>query len=301
MSSTADQADDVNLDWKVRPGHAEWQRRLFVVIFGHHSDAGRRFDVVLLIAVLASTIAVMLETVGWINKQYKGYLVTLEWCFTIAFTLEYVLRMACLRHKRAYAVSFFGVVDLLAILPTYISLLLPGSQALATVRALRLLRVFRILKLVPLVREGTALRDAIWHSRDKLLVFLLAVTVAVTIMGSLMYFIEGADNGVGTVNPNLDSIPKGIYWAVVTMTTVGYGDIVPQTAFGKFLTVVLIIFGYSLIVIPTGIVSASMGDAPTPAVKPSLPSPPRCPNCDRPAAEPAAPFCAWCGSRRSSA
>ena len=238
----------------LRPGRAGWQRALFHVIFGHKSDAGRWFDVALLVAVLASTIAVMIESVGSIRDSYRSLLYGIEWGFTILFTIEYVLRLACLRRKRAYAVSFFGIVDLLAILPTYLSLVLPGTQALATVRALRLLRVFRILKLVPLVREATALRDGLWQSRSKLAVFLLAVMIAVTIMGSLMHVVEGDEN------PDFGSIPASIYWAVITMTTVGYGDVVPLTPLGKFLSVVLIIFGYSLIVVPTGIVSASMKD-----------------------------------------
>ncbi len=258
----------------LKPGNAGWQRTLFQVIFGHKSAAGRWFDVVLLVAVLASTTAVMFETVESVDARYRTVLVGIEWFFTIVFTIEYVLRLASLRNKRSYALSFFGIVDLLAILPTYLSLFIPGTQALATVRALRLLRVFRILKLVPLVKEATVLKDGLWESRAKLAVFLLAVVVAVTIMGSLMYVVEG--------EPQFSSIPTGIYWAVITMTTVGYGDVVPTTPTGKFLSALLIIFGYSLIVVPTGIVSSSL--RPT-ELRAKAGEAGTCPTCGRPLKE----------------
>jgi voltage-gated potassium channel len=273
------------LDVLLKPGDAEWQRRTFTVIFGHKSSAGRWFDVALLIAVLGSVAAVMAESVDWIRKDFGPVLIGIEWLFTILFTIEYIIRLSCLKHKRAYALSFFGIVDLLAILPTYLSFFLPGSQALVSIRALRLLRVFRILKLVPLVREATVLRDALWQSRAKLAVFLLAVLIAVTIMGSLMHVIEGRRNG------GFQNIPQSIYWAVITMTTVGYGDVVPMTSLGKFLSAVLIIFGYSLIVVPTGIVSSEMRGSLTPG--------PMCGSCNRRRSDRQAVFCPWCGVRVS--
>ncbi len=291
MHKTADGLESLGSMMTLRPGESGWQRELFHVIFGHKSAAGRWFDVALLVAVLGSVVAVMAESVDSIQTNYGPLLVGVEWFFTILFTIEYVLRLACLQRKRAYAGSFFGIVDFLAILPTFLTLI-PGveTQALATIRALRLLRVFRILKLVPLVHEATALRDGLWQSRSKLAVFLLAVLIAVTIMGSLMHVVEGSHN------PDFGSIPASIYWAVITMTTVGYGDVVPLTPFGKFLSAVLIIFGYSLIVVPTGIVSATIKQpdaSPTGSLRVGLP----CPICGGSCIK-EAPLCPWCGTQR---
>lgn len=235
----------------LQAGTRPWQRTLFLIIFGHATPAGRAFDIALLLAIVASTFAVMLESVPSIHETHGTLLYGLEWGFTLLFTIEYVVRLACVRRKLRYATSFFGIVDLLAILPTYASLFVPGAQALATVRALRLLRIFRVLKLVRFVGEAAALKEVIWVSRAKIVVFLLVVSVVVTIVGALMHLIEGRQPG-----SHFASIPQSIYWAIVTMATVGYGDIVPQTAAGKFLAALLIVFGYSLIVVPTGIVTA---------------------------------------------
>ncbi len=268
----------------VRPGPRPWQRRLFIVIFGHHTRAGRWFDVTLLVAILASTLAVMLDSVNSIRERHGPLLYAVEWGFTILFSIEYLLRVACVARRRRYIFSFFGVVDLLAILPTFASLYFTDARALTTVRALRLLRVFRVLKLVRFVGEAAVLRAAIWQSRQKVAVFLLAVFVIVTILGSLMHLVESPSN------PGFTSIPQSIYWAIVTMATVGYGDVVPQTPMGKFLSAMLIVIGYSLIVVPTGIVSSELsGDKQR-----QSPAPP-CPTCSHQPLDPAARYCDRCG------
>ena len=265
------------------------QRRMFAVIFRHDTKPGRWFDVALLIAIVASTGAVMLESVAGIRERHGWLLFSIEWGFTILFTIEYVLRLYCVRERLRYATSFFGVVDLLAVLPTYLSLFLPGAQALATVRALRLLRIFRVLKLVQFVGEAAALKEVLWISRAKIIVFLLVVTVVVTIVGALMHLIEGRQ-------PDSDfaSIPQSIYWAIVTMATVGYGDIVPVTPAGKFLSAVLIVFGYSLIVVPTGIVTAEWQEQRG-KVLPGGTAGPTCPRCGLEDLDDDSRFCKRCG------
>ena len=267
-----------------RPPATPWRRRLYVVIFRHGTRGGRAFDLALLVAILASVAVVMLETVPSIAARHGRLLYGLEWGFTILFTIEYAVRLAAVRRKRQYTLSFFGVVDLLSILPTYLSLLLPGTQGLATIRALRLLRVFRVLKLTRFIGEAEALRGALWQSRQKIVVFLMAVLIVVTIIGSLMYVVEGPTNA------GFRSIPSSIYWAIVTMATVGYGDIVPLTPLGKALSAVLIVFGYSLIVVPTGIISAEVGRGTTAAGR-------RCPSCGATGHDADAAYCKACGGR----
>jgi voltage-gated potassium channel len=263
------------------------QRWLFKIIFGHHSSAGRAFDIVLLFAILASVVAVSLETVEPIAERYGRLLRGIEWAFTILFTIEYVVRLYCVREPARYARSFFGIVDLLAIIPTYLTLFaIPGVQSLLVVRGLRLLRVFRILKLVHLMREGAQLRRAIWESRDKIVVFLSVVMVIVTIVGAAMYLIESP------VNDRFSSIPQSVYWAIVTMTTVGYGDVVPITALGKLLSATLIITGYALIVVPTGFVTATMIERKTASIVGTTTA---CRECGRAGHTPDATFCKYCG------
>jgi len=268
----------------LRPGTRRWQKRIFHVIFGHNTRAGFAFDVVLLVAILVSTLAVMLETVEAIDRKFHGYLIVLEWAATVLFTIEYLLRIVCLRNPRRYVFSFFGLVDLVSIVPTYLSLLIRDAQGLATVRALRLLRVFRILKLARFIREGRALRQAIWEARAKLVVFLLLVAIVATIIGSAMYLVEGETNP-----QQFGNIPQCIYWAIITLATVGYGDAYPITATGKFLTSILVIFGYSMIVVPTGIVSAEL--ARDPLRQTTL----RCRHCGKAKHDADASFCKWCG------
>ena len=229
-----------------------WRRRAYQIIFEHDTRAGRIFDQVLLALILLSVLAVMLETVPAMGQRNRTWLRQAEYVFTIVFTVEYALRLAAVENQKRYALSFFGIVDLIAILPTYISLFLPGAQSLLVIRGLRLLRMFRVLKLAHMAGEGHALAGSLWASRRKIVVFLVAVSVSVTIMGAAMYLIEGR------LNPAFRSIPDGMYWAIVTMATVGYGDAVPTTAAGKAIAAVIILFGYSLIVVPTGIVSAEI-------------------------------------------
>lgn len=274
---------------RLLPGDAAWQRVAFRIIFGHHTTGGLVFDAILLALIGASTIAVMLETVESIDNQFHGYLYAVEWLATILFSIEYVVRIACLKTKRKYAWSFFGVVDLVAILPTYLSLFLMDAQTLAVVRALRLLRIFRIFKLARFIREGAELRASLWAARAKITVFLLTVLIVVTIIGSAMYLVEGRVN-----HEQFGNIPDCIYWAIVTVATVGYGDIAPVTPVGKFLTAILIIFGYSLIVVPTGIITAEMGNRKK-GVDGDL-AQRHCGDCGHEEPDPAAHFCKYCGA-----
>lgn len=241
----------------MRSGDAElapdggWRRRGYVVIFEHDTPAGRVFDLVLLIAIALSVAVVMLESVAEVRHRYGAALYAAEWCFTVLFTVEYTLRLLCVRRPLRYARSFFGVVDLLAIVPTYLSLFVTGAQSLIIIRALRLLRVFRILKLPQYLGQASLLMAALRGSRPKITVFLFSVLMIVLIVGSLMYLVEGPENG-------FTSIPAGVYWAVVTLTTVGYGDIAPQTTLGRVLAVAVMLTGYGIIAVPTGIVTAEM-------------------------------------------
>jgi voltage-gated potassium channel len=238
-----DRADDRGL--------APWRHRIHEIIFEADTSLGRAFDLVLIVAIILSVVAVMLDSVGSIHDRFAGPLLAVEWLFTVLFTIEYVLRLSCVRKPWRYALSFYGIVDLLAILPTYISIMFPGAQALLAIRSLRLMRVFRVFKLGRFLSESDAFRLAIWRSRAKLTVFLTFVTFVVVIMGTAMHVIEG--NLPGTP---YRSIPESVYWAIITMTTVGFGDITPQTALGKALTAVTVLIGYSMIIVPTSIVTA---------------------------------------------
>lgn len=231
-----------------------WRSRLHEIIFEADTPSGKAFDVVLMWAILLSVIAVMLESVPQIGQPYQRVLRIIEWAFTILFTLEYLLRLLTVRVAWRYAFSFYGLVDLLAIIPTYLSLALAGSHYFLVIRILRLLRVFRVFKLVRYTSEAQILLTALRASRPKITVFLGAVLSMVVVIGSLMYMIEGEENG-------FTSIPKGIYWAIVTLTTVGYGDITPHTAFGQFVSAIVMIIGYGIIAVPTGIVSAELAQA----------------------------------------
>ncbi len=236
-----------------RGSSPRWQRRLHEVIFEADTPAGRRFDLLVLAAILISVAAVCLESVRSLRDAYGAELRALEWVVTVAFTIEYGLRLMAVRRPWVYARSFYGVVDLLAILPTYLSLFVAGTQSLLVVRALRLLRIFRILKLTHFVGEARLLRAALAASSRKITVFLGTVLTCVLIAGALMYLIEGEANG-------FTSIPKSVYWAIVTMTTVGYGDIAPQTIAGQVLASLLMVVGYGVIAVPTGIVTVAMHD-----------------------------------------
>ncbi len=231
-----------------------WRRKLHEIIFEADTPKGKWFDIILIVSIALSVLAVMLDSVQAIKATYGKWLFYAEWIFTVLFTLEYILRMLSVTRPRLYATSFFGVVDLLAILPTYISLFHPGGQYLLVIRLLRILRVFRVLKLVQYVSESRVLMLALRASRRKITIFIFTVLTLVTILGSFMYLIEGEKNG-------FTSIPKSIYWAIVTLTTVGYGDITPQTVPGQFVSVIIMILGFGIIAVPTGIVTVEMSQA----------------------------------------
>ena len=267
------------------PQRAGWLERVRVVIFEADTPAGKAFDVALLLAILSSVVAVMLESVASIRARHGLALDVAEWVFTLLFTLEYLLRLICVPVPWRYARSFFGVVDLLAILPSYLSLLLPGAESLLVIRGLRLLRIFRVFKLGRFLGEAGVLRRAIADSRHKVIVFLGAIAVLVTILGTAMYLIEGGENG-------FTSIPVAVYWAVVTMTTVGYGDIAPQTVAGKTLATIVMILGYSIIAVPTGIVTAELVES----VSRRRPSTRVCASCLAEGHDEDARFCKSCGA-----
>jgi len=228
------------------------QEKLHEIIFEADTPEGRWFDIILMVAIIASVVIVMLETVKELNDKYHTLFVTIEWFLTILFTIEYVLRLYCVRSKLRYATSFFGVIDLVSIIPTYISLFLAGTQYFLVIRALRLLRVFRVLKLGNYLKESRVIVESMKASRNKIFVFLFFVVIMVIIIGSVMYLIEGGENS------DFTSIPRSVYWAIVTLTTVGYGDISPQTDLGQFLSAIVMILGYAVIAVPTGIVSAEL-------------------------------------------
>ena len=233
---------------------ARWRVLLHQIIFEAETPVGKAFDILLIGSILFSVAAVMADSVAAISERLGATLYLVEWVFTLLFSLEYVLRLVAVDRPGAYARSFFGVVDLLAILPTYVSFFVPGSQYLLVIRILRILRIFRILKLIQYVGEARVLLEALRASRRKITVFLYTVLTLVVILGSLMYVLEGRENG-------FTSIPRSIYWAIVTLTTVGYGDISPKTAPGQMLASLVMVIGYAIIAIPTGIVTVELSRA----------------------------------------
>jgi len=265
---------------------APWRARAHEIIFEADTRWGAIFDVGLLLAIIASVACVVLESVGVIREEYETPLVVAEWIFTILFTIEYVLRLLAVRRPLRYVFSFFGIVDLLAILPTYLGLLpfVGNTRSMLVIRALRLLRIFRIFKLARYLSEAEALRRALWASRAKVTVFLAAVLIVVVIMGAAMHVVEGS------VNPAFSSIPASMYWAIVTMTTVGYGDITPITVVGKMLAAMIMVLGYSFIIIPTGIISAELAHSIIKPVSTQV-----CQHCAREGRDANATFCKFCG------
>lgn len=230
------------------------KERLYRIVFEADSRAGRLFDVILLWLIVISVVLVFLDSVPEYNKNYRQFFIISEWTITIFFTLEYILRIVISARPLKYVFSFWGFVDLLAILPTYLSLVLVNSHYLLVIRIFRLLRVFRVLKLVRFIKESEILFSALKASTHKIGVFLLTVTSVVVTMGTIMYVVEGGKNG-------FESIPHSIYWAVVTVTTVGYGDIIPQTPLGKFVSSIAMIIGFAIIAVPTGIITVEMTKA----------------------------------------
>ena len=229
--------------------HRHWRAAVHEIIYGTHTPAGRLFDVLLLILILFSILIVMLESVKEYDLKYHSFFYITEWIITILFTIEYILRIICVKQPKKYIFSFYGIIDLMSTIPMYLSFFFAGSQYFAAFRALRLLRVFRILKLVRFLGESNNLIKAISASKTKIFVFVFSVLVISIILGTVMYLVEGPENG-------FNSIPHSIYWTIVTLTTVGYGDISPQTPLGMFIATIIMIIGYGVIAVPTGIVSA---------------------------------------------
>jgi voltage-gated potassium channel len=254
------------------------------VIFGTDTRAGRNFDLALIALIVASVVAVMLDSIDAMHARYGALLRTAEWLFTITFTLEYAARLYCSPNRWRYARSFYGVVDLCSILPTYVALIAPGASLLLVIRLLRVLRIFRVLKLFQYVGDANVLLRALVQARRKILIFLFTVLVAITIFGSLMYIIEGPEHG-------FTSIPKSIYWAIVTVTTVGYGDITPQTMFGQFVGSIAMLTGYAIVAVPTGIVSSELIYEMQKG-KLSI----RCSNCEGSGHDHDAQHCKYCGA-----
>ncbi|MCF8160556.1 MAG: ion transporter [Polaromonas sp.] len=264
-----------------------WRLKLYTIIFEADTRAGRRFDQVLIAVILASVAVVMADSVHHISERFHGWLTLAEWFFTLVFTLEYLARLACVRHPWRYVLSFYGVVDLLAVLPTYLALLVPEVGVLIDVRILRLLRVFRVFKLTAYVSEYQALGQALRASRRKIMVFLTAVLMIVLVVGTLMYVVEGPANGY-------TSIPTSVYWAITTMTTVGFGDITPKTDLGRLIASAMMLLGWGTLAVPTGIVTAEMTYARRAAVTTRT-----CHDCLTEGHMPDANYCHHCGARLS--
>jgi voltage-gated potassium channel len=265
---------------------APWRQKLWVIIFESDTPGGKAFDVILLVAILVSVGVVLLESTPGLDPAVSRTLIILEFGFTILFTVEYIMRLISVRRPIRYMISFYGIVDLLAVLPTYISLFVPGAQYFLVVRILRLLRVFRVLKLGMYLSQAELLGRAMRASRIKIGIFLFTVMNIVVIVGAAMYVIEGPQNG-------FTSIPISIYWAVVTMTTVGYGDLAPLTTLGRILASVVMLIGYGIIAVPTGIVTVEMVRSRDEAAETP------CPSCRRTGHEEDAQFCKYCGSNLS--
>jgi voltage-gated potassium channel len=259
--------------------------KLYEIIFEADTPAGRAFDIALLLAIIASVAIVCLDSVKGLEARHDLLFFVAEWIFTALFSVEYVLRIVSVRSPLRYALSFYGLVDLLSILPTYLSLVVPGSQSLLVIRILRLLRIFRVFKLGRYVSESRVLMTAISNSRPKITVFLFTVFTVVVVIGAAMYLIEGPVNG-------FTSIPRAMYWAIVTMTTVGYGDITPQTVVGQMLSSALMILGYGIIAIPTGIVTAELSSVSHPRQVTTR----TCPSCLSEGHITSARYCRDCGA-----
>ena len=263
--------------------HPRWRLRLHEVIFESDTAAGRAFDVALLLAIVTSVAAVVLESVPDIRREHGPMLRAIEWTLTVAFTIEYGLRLTVVERPWRYATSFYGVVDLVSIVPTYLALVVPETQSFMVIRGIRLLRVFRILKAAHFLSEAELLVTALRASRRKITVFLGGIVTVVLIVGALMYVIEGEEHG-------FTSIPTSMYWAIVTMTTVGYGDIAPRTPLGQFVASLLMILGYGVIAVPTGIVSVELANAARPVSRQA------CPACGAEGHDVDAAHCKYCGA-----
>ncbi|MGF1720237.1 ion transporter [Vibrio kyushuensis] len=259
------------------------KHHLYVIIFGTHTPAGRIFDISLIVAIIASLIVLVLDSIPALNAQWANTFMYLEYGFTALFTVEYLLRLYCSPKPTAYVRSFYGVIDLLAILPTYIAIFFPAASYISAIRMLRVMRIFRILKLVRYLQDSNILLRSLLMAKRKILIFFSTVGILVIILGSVIYVIEGPENG-------FTSIPQSIYWAIVTITTVGYGDIVPQTPFGQAIASLTMLLGYSILAVPTGIITAELNQEMN-AHRNLV----RCPNCSKSGHESDAHFCKYCG------
>ena len=264
------------------------KRAIFDVIFGYETRAGKLFDLLLIVLILASVTAVMLDSVERFHNSNGQFLYTLEWLFTIVFTIEYTLRIFSTPDRRGYIFSFYGLIDLFSILPTYIAFLIPSAQYLIVIRIMRVLRIFRILKLFRYMGEANLLYSALLQARRKILVFLFSVLTLIVIFGALMFIIEGPENG-------FENIPRSIYWAIVTITTVGYGDISPHTPVGQFVAALAMICGYAIIAVPTGIIGAELMQEFQRRNTATAQDKRECTNCKARGHELDARFCKYCG------
>ena len=272
-------------DLKRKPkGFSSFRSRLHEIIFESETREGRLFDILLLVMIIMSIATLMLETVPHYYEKYKDIFFILEWTFTAFFTIEYFMRIYTVYSPRYYVTSFFGVVDLFSILPSYLTLLVPGMHSLMIIRALRLMRVFRIFKLDGFIDQGNLILNALLESRKKIMVFTIFILIMVCIFGSIMYLIERG------VNENFDSIPRSMYWAIVTITTVGYGDISPSTSLGQFIATIIMLMGYVIIAVPTGIVTSSLMHQ-----KNKDRNTISCPNCAKEGHDMEAKYCDRCG------
>ncbi len=264
-----------------------WKEKLHEVIYEADTPAGKAFDIALIIVILFSVILVMLESVASIDQQYHDQLLLMEWIVTVLFTVEYILRIICISRPKKYIFSFYGIIDLLSTIPLYLSYIFSGSQVFLALRALRLLRVFRILKLVQFIGESSTLVKALNKSRTKIAVFIYAVLILSIILGTLMYLIEGDEAG-------FTSIPRSIYWTIVTLTTVGYGDIAPETPLGQFIATIVMILGYGIIAVPTGIVTVEFSKERRDLVHLNTQS---CKSCSTEGHRDDAVYCFHCGDK----
>lgn len=262
-----------------------WRNRLHNVIYESNTPAGKLFDIVLLLLIVSSIVVVMLDSIKRFNQLYGSYFDIFEWPFTILFTIEYILRLISIKRPLGYVFSFLGFVDLMAIIPSYLAIFFPGANSLLVLRALRLLRIFRIFKLSHFLSEADFLKSAVVASMKKISVFMLVVFTLVIILGSVMYLAESGQNG-------FNSIPDSIYWAIVTITTVGYGDISPVTPTGKLIASLIMLIGYGIIAVPTGIITTEM----TLAVRRRRQGQEACPGCGREGHDSDARFCKYCGT-----
>ena len=261
------------------------RKKLHDIIFEADTPKGKLFDVVLLWAIVLSVVVVMLESVPDIKAEYGPLLRYIEYFFTGLFTIEYILRIAAVKRKSGYIFSFYGIIDLMTILPTFVELFIPGATSLMVIRVLRLLRVIRVLKLVGFIQEASVLKNALWGARNKILLFLGAVLIMVTLLGTMVYLVEHGENG-------FNSIPRSIYWAIVTVTTVGYGDIVPVTVLGQTIASFIMLIGYAIIAVPTGIIGSELVVASN--MKPNT-NTQACQNCNSIGHEDRAKHCNQCG------